>query len=78
MTDAAGATGAPKTNRSMETRMPAFTPEDDSKDRFFHELAALSDRMIAAHGKDFSMGALILAARFIAEGKPFTREPVDH
>lgn len=55
-----------------------LTPEDESKDRFFDEIAQLSERMIAAHGKDFSMGALILAARFIAEGKPFTRQPVDH
>jgi hypothetical protein len=28
--------------------------------------------MIAAHGKDFAMGALILSARFIAEGKSLT------
>jgi hypothetical protein len=26
--------------------------------------------MIAAYGKDFAMGALVLAARFIAEKKP--------
>lgn len=45
--------------------------EAESKDQFFHELAELSQRMIAAHGKDFSMGALVLAARFIAENKPF-------
>jgi hypothetical protein len=25
--------------------------------------------MIAAHGKDFSMGALVLGARWIAEGR---------
>lgn len=45
--------------------------EDDtiSKDSFFQQLAQLSDAMIAAHGKDFSMGALVLAARFIAEGE---------
>lgn len=29
--------------------------------------------MIAAHGKDFAMGTLILAARFIAEGKPLVK-----
>ena len=29
--------------------------------------------MIAAHGKDFAMGALILTARFIAEEKPLTK-----
>lgn len=46
--------------------------EDKSKDVFFQKLAALSQEMIAAHGKEFSMGALVLAARFIAEDKPFT------
>lgn len=45
--------------------------ETTSKDHFFKELAELSERMIAAHGKEFSMGALVLAARFIAENKPF-------
>lgn len=38
-----------------------------SKDYFFAELARLSDEMIAAYDKDFAMGALVLAARFIAE-----------
>ncbi len=47
--------------------------EAESKDQFFKELAELSERMIAAHGKDFSMGALVLAARFIAENRPFER-----
>ncbi len=40
-----------------------------SKDYFFAQLASLSDAMIAAHGKDFAMGAMVLAARFIAEGE---------
>jgi hypothetical protein len=40
-----------------------------SKDQFFERLGAISDEMIAAYGKDFAMGALVLAARFIAEGK---------
>ena len=38
-----------------------------SKDIFFAQLARLSDEMIAAYDKDFAMGALVLAARFIAE-----------
>ena len=50
--------------------------EAESKDQFFKELAELSERMIAAHGKDFSMGALVLAARFIAENRPFERNAV--
>jgi len=49
--------------------------EASSKDRFFEQLGVLSDEMIEAHGKDFTMGALVLAARFIAEGKPVGRRP---
>jgi hypothetical protein len=44
--------------------------ESASKDRFYERLSALADEMIEAHGKDFTMGSLILAARFIAEKKP--------
>jgi hypothetical protein len=40
-----------------------------SKDEFFAQLARISDEMIAAYDKDFAMGALVLAARFIAEGQ---------
>ncbi len=46
-----------------------------SKDRFFERLGALAEEMIAAHGKDFTMGTLVLAARFIAEGKPLAARP---
>jgi hypothetical protein len=49
------------------------TDDDASKDMFFQRLGALTEAMIAAHGKDFTMGTLILAARFIAEGKPLAR-----
>jgi len=48
--------------------------ETTSKDSFFQQLAQLSDAMIAAHGKDFSMGALVLAARFIAESEARARD----
>jgi hypothetical protein len=47
--------------------------EDASKDRFFERTGELAEEMIAAHGKDFAMGVFILAARFIAEGKPVGR-----
>jgi hypothetical protein len=47
--------------------------EDRSKDEFFVNLAQVAEGMIAAHGKDFAMGALILTARFIAEGKPLIK-----
>lgn len=50
----------------MQTEL---TPEEKSKDEFFARLACLSEEMIAKHGKEFSMGALVLAARWIAEGR---------
>ena len=52
-----------------------MSDETSSKDRFFKRLGQLSEEMIAAHGKDFTMGTLVLAARFIAEGKPVGRRP---
>lgn len=54
-----------------------MTDEQGSKDRFFERLGLLSTEMIAAHGQDFAMGALVLAARFIAEGKPLTPRQSD-
>lgn len=50
-----------------------LSPEEASKDQFFKRLADLSTAMIEEHGKDFTMGALLLAARFIAEDKPFEK-----
>lgn len=47
--------------------------EEQSKDAFFQRVGVLAEEMVAAHGKDFTMGTLILAARFIAEGKPLAR-----
>lgn len=53
-----------------------LTPEEASKDLFFKKLADLSTDMINEHGKDFTMGALLLAARFIAENKPFEKASI--
>ena len=50
----------------MQSRL---TPDEESKDEFFRRIAALANEMVAVHGKDFSMGALVLAARWIAENK---------
>lgn len=50
-----------------------LSPEELSKDTFFKKLADLSTDMVKDHGKDFAMGALLLAARFIAEDKPFDK-----
>lgn len=54
-----------------------MTDDAASKDAFFERLGRLAEEMIAAHGKDFTMGTLVLAARFIAEGKPLTSKPGD-
>ena len=43
--------------------------EEKSKDAFFERIARLSEEMVAAHGKDFAMGSLVLGARWIAEGR---------
>ena len=50
-----------------------LSEEDRSKDEFFVKLACVAEAMVAAHGKDFAMGALVLTARFIAEGRPLTK-----
>ncbi|MCB8876890.1 hypothetical protein ASILVAE211_16980 [Acidisoma silvae] len=57
----------------MATKDPSMTEEDASKDAFFKRLGLLAQEMIDAHGKDFTMGTLILAARFIADDKPIGR-----
>ncbi len=44
----------------------AQTTEQASKDQFFARVAQLSEEMILAHGKDFTMGTLVLAAQWIA------------
>jgi len=54
-----------------------LTKEEASKDLYFRKLADLSSEMIDEHGKDFTMGALLLAARFIAENKPFEKVPAE-
>ncbi len=47
-----------------------MSDEQTSKDRFFERVGVIAEEMISAHGKDFAMGVLVLAARWIAEGKP--------
>ena len=60
-------------SESMIRDAGELTEEDRSKDEFFVKLADVAQAMIAAHGKDFAMGALVLTARFIAEGKPLIK-----
>ena len=44
--------------------------EDKSKDECYEKVASIANEMVDRHGKDFAMGTLVLAARFLAEGKP--------
>ena len=67
--EAAGNTVAAREKRAP-IRQPELNEEDKSKDAFFVQVAELAEAMIARHGKDFAMGALVLSAKFIAEGKP--------
>ena len=53
----------------MPAEVSATTDEQESKDQFFERLGRIADEMAAAHGKDFAMGALVLAARWLAENK---------
>lgn len=46
---------------------PRNAQESVRKDEYFSRLAAISEEMIQDFGRDFAMGALILAARYIAE-----------
>lgn len=50
----------------MQTEL---TADEKSKDAFFQRIAELAEEMVAKHGKDFSMGALVLGARWIAQGR---------
>jgi hypothetical protein len=62
------ATGTVEPPRAPPAQME-LSEEDRSKDAFFVQLAEIAEAMIARHGKDFTMGTLLLSARFIAEGR---------
>lgn len=47
----------------------ALTTEEQSKDRYFQALAKVAEEMVEEHGKDFAAGALVLAARWVAENR---------
>ncbi len=46
-----------------------LTDEEKSKDAFFQRIALIGEEMIAAHGREFSTGAFVLAARWISDGR---------
>ncbi len=52
----------------------AADPDQESKDRFFERLAEIGKEMTSAHGRDFAMGAFVLAARWLAENKTAAAE----
>jgi hypothetical protein len=56
---------------------PVLSEEDGSKDAFFAQVAELAEAMIARHGRDFAIGTLVLAAKFIAEDKPLANRGDD-
>lgn len=59
---------------SLREQEPELSEEDRSKDSFFAQIAGVAEGMMMRHGKEFAIGALVLAARFIAEGKPLTNK----
>lgn len=56
----------------------ALSAEEQSKDRYFQQLAKVAEEMVAEHGKDFAAGALVLAARWVAENRLGKAEAVKH
>ena len=52
--------------------------EDKSKDAFFAQVAEMAEAMIARHGKDFTIGTLVLAAKFIAEDRPLIKHSAEN
>jgi triphosphoribosyl-dephospho-CoA synthetase len=58
-----------KRRHAMQEDTANSTEESRSKDEFYRQLSLLTDAMSAAHGRDFTVGTLILAARFIVQGK---------
>lgn len=46
-----------------------LTDEEISKDKYFSQISKLSENMIEDHGKDFAMGALVMAAQWIAQNQ---------
>lgn len=56
----------------------ALSTEEQSKDRYFQRLATVAEQMVEEHGKDFAAGALVLAARWVAENRLGTPGDVRH
>lgn len=55
------------TQTAADTIDPA---EAAAKDGFFEQVARVAEDMTTAYGRDFAMGVLLLAARYIAQNRP--------
>ncbi len=53
-----------------------LSEEERSKDHYFSELSKVSEEMYKKHGKEFAMGALVMAAQWIAKNRQ-TSEKID-
>lgn len=49
-----------------------LSKEEISKDKYFSQISKLSEQMIEDHGKEFTMGALVMAAQWIAKNQELT------
>jgi hypothetical protein len=69
-----GTKAAGKVAQAGQMRAPPqqleLSEEERSKDAFFVQIAEIAEAMIARHGRDFAIGAFVLSAKFLAEGKP--------
>ena len=62
--------GAPVSAVPPSHGQAAPDDEDQSKDAFFVQVGEIAEAMIARHGSEFAIGTLVLAAKFVAEGRP--------
>jgi len=71
---------AAQAGQGHPARAQPLEPNDDdrSKDAFFEQVAEVANAMIARHGKEFAIGTLVLAAKFIAEGKSLVNRGNDN
>jgi hypothetical protein len=72
---------ASKMSPGYDQAAPAQTEPNDeekSKDAFFAQVAQTAEAMIARHGKEFAIGTLVLAAKFIVESRPLIKRDIGH
>ena len=59
---------------NLRDQQSDLSEEDKSKDVFFGQIAGVVEAMMLRHGKEFAIGTLVLAAKFIAEGRSLTNK----